>query len=594
MKPKSLNRICSKRGKSSGRNPIVFAVFLLGINALFLLNSCVSPPDSEPSPSDVNEIEPEVTSEPSKNLPHFPLSADLLNDLLIAELSYYRNDVETSIEILEKLAFETRDPRIAQTVSLRALSDKRFDVAYNTTALWIDLEPGSSSAWFAGGVAQVATEQIEESVASFKQVLVLSEADQASAINNISRTLGSSLSPEIAYQIMVQVLDDYSYTVPSLTQLIRLALSAGEGEAVIEGYLIEAFKIAPDSDDVANIQFSLYLEFDKKSEALSFAQSFLEEYPQSRRLRTSYADHLSSESLYQEAVEQYEFIGDADSIFKLGNLHERANYPELAYEQFLQYLELEPDNQSVYINLAEVAMSLGKYDEALQWIGRLSGRNLEFSRRLLSAYYIAGTDGIEDAVAFLGEYSPRSDTEKIRIYLTLDNLYRKAGTLESAKKVMDDALVEYPDNATLLLARSLTASELNLIPLVEQDIRAVLDQQPNNPHALNALGYTLADQTDRFMEASELIQKALDVRPNDPYILDSMGWLEFKIGNYERAIELLKLALTRRDDPVIAAHLGEVYWVQGRKSLARKIWDQATKKSPDDTYLQKTIDRLTN
>ena len=594
MKPKSLNRIRSKRGISSGRNPIVFAVFLLGINALILLNSCVSPPDNVPSPSDVNETEPKVPAEQSKNLPYYPLTAGLLNDLLIAELSYYRNDIETSIEILEKLAFETRDPRIAQTVSLRALSDKRFDVAYNTTALWVDLERESSSAWFASGVAQVATEQIEESVVSFKQVLVLSESDQASAINNISRTLSSSLSPEIAYQIMVQVLDDYSHTVASFTQLIRLALSAGEGETVIEGYLTEAFKIAPDSDDIANIRFSLYLDFDRKSEALSYAQSFLEEYPQSKRLRMSYADYLSSEGLYQEAVEQYEFIGDADSIFKLGDLHERANYPELAYEKFLQYLELEPDNQSVYISLAEVAMALRKYDEALQWIGRLSGRNLEFSRRLLSAHYIAGTDGIEDAVAFLGEYTPKSDAEKIRIYLTLDSLYRKDGAFENAKMVMDDALSAFPDNATLLLARSLTASELNMIQLVEQDIRAVLDQQPNNPHALNALGYTLADQTDRFVEASELIQKALDVRPNDPYILDSMGWLEFKIGNYERATELLKLALTRRDDPVIAAHLGEVYWVQGRKSLARKVWDQATEKSPDDTYLQKTIDRLTN
>ena len=95
-------------------------------------------------------------------------------------------------------------------------------------------------------------------------------------------------------------------------------------------------------------------------------------------------------------------------------------------------------------------------------------------------------------------------------------------------------------------------------------------------------------------EGTDYIAKALEIKPNDPFILDSMGWAHFKMGNFEDAIELLSVALSRRDDPVMAAHLGEVYWTIGRTQKARQLWDDAHKKSPDNEILIETIERLTS
>jgi tetratricopeptide (TPR) repeat protein len=109
---------------------------------------------------------------------------------------------------------------------------------------------------------------------------------------------------------------------------------------------------------------------------------------------------------------------------------------------------------------------------------------------------------------------------------------------------------------------------------------------------LNALGYTLADKTDRLTEALGLIKQALELRPDDPFILDSMGWVQYRLGNLTQAVEYLEKAMTARPDPEIAAHLGEVLWKMGKHADARATWDRGLDLAPDNDVLRRTIDRF--
>ena len=124
-------------------------------------------------------------------------------------------------------------------------------------------------------------------------------------------------------------------------------------------------------------------------------------------------------------------------------------------------------------------------------------------------------------------------------------------------------------------------------------MRALLAENPNNAHALNALGYTLADATDRVQEAYDLISRALSMRPDDPFILDSMGWVQYRLGNNTDAIGYLERALSIRSDAEIAAHLGEVLWVMGETDRAREVWTKAKQEHPDNHVLNETIERFT-
>lgn len=130
------------------------------------------------------------------------------------------------------------------------------------------------------------------------------------------------------------------------------------------------------------------------------------------------------------------------------------------------------------------------------------------------------------------------------------------------------------------------------LALMEADLRAILSRDPNNATALNALGYTLADQTDRVDEAYALISRALALDPEEPAILDSMGWVLFRKGEMEKSISYLTQAYAAFPDAEVAAHLGEVLWANGDTDKARQIWQGALFKAPNHPVLRATLERL--
>src|SRR5690606_26447725 len=119
-----------------------------------------------------------------------------------------------------------------------------------------------------------------------------------------------------------------------------------------------------------------------------------------------------------------------------------------------------------------------------------------------------------------------------------------------------------------------------------------LHKDPQNVNALNALGYTLADRTDRHTEAHGFLTRALELRPDDPFVLDSMGWLQYRMGNNAEAIKYLKRALSFRNDAEIAAHLGEVLWVTGDRSEAQSVWTRALRETPESEALRDVIKKF--
>ena len=133
---------------------------------------------------------------------------------------------------------------------------------------------------------------------------------------------------------------------------------------------------------------------------------------------------------------------------------------------------------------------------------------------------------------------------------------------------------------------------MDRLDIVERDLRDVLSREPNNADALNALGYTLADRTDRYDEALELIERAYELKPNDHYIVDSMGWIMYRLGRYDEALEHLRRAMELNPDPEIAAHLGEVLWVMGDREEAKRVWNAALEITPDDKRLLDVLKRF--
>jgi Flp pilus assembly protein TadD len=127
---------------------------------------------------------------------------------------------------------------------------------------------------------------------------------------------------------------------------------------------------------------------------------------------------------------------------------------------------------------------------------------------------------------------------------------------------------------------------------MERDLRTVISIKPDHAHAYNALGYALAERNIRLPEALELIRKSISLAPEDAFILDSLGWVQYRMQQIDKALATLRRAYRIRPDPEIAAHLGEVLWVSGKKDDAQQLWRRALLENPDNATLIAVIERF--
>jgi tetratricopeptide (TPR) repeat protein len=253
----------------------------------------------------------------------------------------------------------------------------------------------------------------------------------------------------------------------------------------------------------------------------------------------------------------------------------------------------ERDGEAQYY-LGRIYENRKQYDQAIEWYEQVHIGDYQFDARLRIADMLGLAGKTDQAIAHLDAMlkGSQSDGTLVRIYLAKGELLRQARRYEDSMAVFNTALEIVPGNSDLLYARALVAERLGRIDQLEADLKVILETEPDNAHALNALGFTLADQTDRIEEAYAYLKRAIEIMPEDPAIIDSLGWVYYRMGNYEEAIGLLRTALSHFDDAEIAAHLGEVLWVSGQQQEARGIWQKALKKSPDDPALQEVMQRF--
>jgi tetratricopeptide (TPR) repeat protein len=330
-----------------------------------------------------------------------------------------------------------------------------------------------------------------------------------------------------------------------------------------------------------------------------FALEHLALFPEHNRFRLQYARSLLQIEKSDPALEQFLEVlktnpDSEDALYSAGVLYLDRKMFDESRMMFEHFLEIEHGNDQVRIYLSDIEREAGDYAKAINYLHGVSSDRYYVDAQIKLGRILAQRDGVESGLRHLDQIDAANEGEKTRVILEQDFLLRDEGMLERSKVLLDDGLKRFPDNPDLLYNRGLLHAELDLLPQHEIDMRELIALQPENAHAYNALGYTLADKTDRLDEAIILIEKANELLPDNPFILDSMGWVHFRLGNNDKAIKYLKQALDSRQDAEIAAHLGEVLWISGRYEEAKQVWDQGIEWAPDNAVLRDTIDRLSS
>jgi tetratricopeptide (TPR) repeat protein len=242
--------------------------------------------------------------------------------------------------------------------------------------------------------------------------------------------------------------------------------------------------------------------------------------------------------------------------------------------------------------LAQAAEQRGDYKAAEAWLAQVDSPRRALEVQVRRAALLAHQGKVKEARELVRRAPEREPADTRAKLLAEAQLLRDVKQWNEAYAVLTDANKRFPSDADLLYEQSMMAEKLDRVDEMERLLRQVIEIKPDYHHAYNALGYSLADRNQRLPEARQLIAKALELSPGDPFITDSLGWVEYRMGNRDEALRLLRQAYQSRPDPEIAAHLGEVLWAFGQQDEARKVWTEAKGRDASNDVLRETLSRL--
>jgi tetratricopeptide (TPR) repeat protein len=333
-------------------------------------------------------------------------------------------------------------------------------------------------------------------------------------------------------------------------------------------------------------------------QAASLLAGYLKKYPAARETRLAYARVLVTQKRFDEArVEFRKLMAGApdstDMVFAVALLSLQLKDYDSA-EKYLRGLIDSPyrDKDAVRLYLGQVAEERKNLPEALHWYGEVGEGEQYVQAQIRYAQVLARQGKLDEARARLQQAAAKNSQQRVQLVLAEAQLLRDANQPKAAFDLVGQALDRVPNNPELLYDYAMLAEKIERVDILEASLRKLIEIRPENAHAYNALGYSLADRNQRLPEARELIEKALQLAPDDSFIIDSMGWVLYRMGQLKDSLGYLRRAYAGRPDAEIAAHLGEVLWALGERAEAERVWGDATRESPDNEALVNTIKRL--
>lgn len=558
---------------------------------------------AEPDDDDLADSEEADERAADALLPNAELSSDMLYKLMKAELEFQNGDWQGPYMAMLGLAQQTRDPRLARRAADIALAAKQQGEATAAVRLWRELAPASDeAAQYHLGLAMLSDDLDEVERIFTVRLRDASPASRGVLMFQLQQFLERAADKPAAQALLGKLLAPYAATFEARVLLSQAALARGErGEAM--GHAQAALGIKPDSEIAILTIAQLTAEPDAVGALLS---RFLAANPKAREVRMAYARVLVTQKRYAQAREQFNLMlaaqpGHPGTLYALGVLSMQLDDNAGAERYFKRYLddavqdaEGQRDPGKVLLILAQMAEDRRDLKAAGQWLSKIDEKDSAnyFAAQLKRAQLMAVQGDLRGARAFLATLTEREPERQAQVVMAEAGLVRTAGDIEGAYSLLESGAKRFPASPDLLYDFALMAEKTGRMEVMETALRSVIAQSPENHHAYNALGYSLAERNVRLPEALELIDKALKMAPGDPFIMDSLGWVQYRMGKLDEAEATLRQAYALRADADIAVHLGEVLWHRGKKEDAQQLWREARAKDPKNDTLKSTLARL--
>jgi Flp pilus assembly protein TadD len=289
--------------------------------------------------------------------------------------------------------------------------------------------------------------------------------------------------------------------------------------------------------------------------------------------------------------------GMADALLGVAEaLHqERGNSRSIVYARLAMFLKSDLADAALLI--ADILAEQGNLDGAIAAYQAVDDASpLAYSARLRMARTLHSMDRKEESFQLL-EQLAAAHPERTEALIEIADLARGDEDYARAETAYSRAIARIktpePEDWSLFYARGIAYERTKRWPQAEADFLHALKLQPEQPYVLNYLGYSWVDQGMNLDRAKDMLKRAVELRPNDGFIVDSLGWVDFRLGDYNNAVERLERAVELEPgDPTINDHLGDAYWRVGREREARFQWRRALSLKPDQDAVAEIEQKL--
>lgn len=525
----------------------------------------------------------------------FAQSKDTLYDLLVAEIAAQRDQLGVTLLNYIDQAQATRDLGVIKRALNAAQYVKDAEAVQQLALLWADVDPSDPQPHQILAYQFTMQKNFADAMAQVDQLIAMNADSRVEAL-----AIGSlQLSDEDKNEIL-SLYEQLSSKHPQNNDIRYSKAIVLRGLKRLDeasDLLKEVMNHDKDFEPAHLLLINVLYEKGEKAEAEKLARDSFKKFPRNQSIGRIYATIL---------IDQRK-LNAAESVFE--DMIE--TFPDItALRLSVALVKLENDKEEEATNLLLELRDAGLHqNESNYYLGRVAEKNEQFDQAI--EYYSSVTDGphFESALqhmsfllvqqnrladannlfASLREGFPARANQFWRIQFDVLN---KAEKNTEAMEVLNQALTSFPEDNSLRYARAMLREQNGDSAGMEADLLSVLEREPNNPVALNALGYTLADRNERLNEALIMIGTALSLDKNNPAILDSMGWVLYRLGKVKEALVFLVQSYDLNKDPEIAAHLAEVLMVTGQTREAKIIMTRAYRSQPEHRVLNETIKRV--
>jgi tetratricopeptide (TPR) repeat protein len=522
--------------------------------------------------------------------------AELIYHIMLGEVAGSRGQLDTALENFRQAALASPDPRVAERAMGIALFAQDKAAMLAIAERWYALDKTSNKALQAMVLALLNNERVAEAIPHLEALRLTADQDGQEGFTVIAALLDQIQDKALA----IKVMDGLRALHPaSRFAQYYYALAGLEGEDYPSALQALDTVLQRDSQWGAAylLQARVRMAMGDDEAALAGLAKAVDTLPDDRTLRIGYARLLVGAERLDEARTQFERLAqrdpkDVDALYALGLLASEQKRYDDAVKHFTQLVEQGERVMDAYFELGRVEELRGDFAKAKDWYARVENDERYLSAQVRMGVMLAKQGDFSGMAEHFGKVRQNNPQSCVVLYISEAEILRDEKRHQSAYDLLTQALAQEPNDENLLYSRALAAERLDRLDVLESDLRGVIEANPENGHALNALGYTLADRTDRYQEALGYIERAIALLPDDPAVIDSMGWVQFRLGNHEEALKYLRRAYEINADAEIAAHLTEVLWVTNQQEEARKIWQTAVEKDPDSEHLRKIKERL--